>query len=60
MLGNNLEDEIYRLRRLRLDAQIAKVLEEAEQALAKGSELEAEALVEKAGALLRASLKLAS
>ncbi|HYM12314.1 MAG TPA: hypothetical protein VEU62_16380 [Bryobacterales bacterium] len=60
MSVRDVEDEIFRLRRLRFDPQIAAVLDEAQQALTAGRDLEAEALVEKAAALLRLSLKLAS
>jgi hypothetical protein len=60
MSVRDVEDEIFRLQRLRLDPQIGEVVEEALQALTEGRELEAEALAEKAAALLRRSLKLAS
>lgn len=60
MSVRDLEDELFRMRRLRLDPCISDVLEEAGQALAEGRELEAEALVEKAAALLRVRVKLAS
>ena len=60
MSGQQLEDEIYRLQRFRLGPGLAAVVEEAEEALARGRDLEAEALVEKAAALLRLELKLAS
>jgi hypothetical protein len=60
MSVRDVEDEIFRLQRLRLDPQIGEVVEEALRALTEGRELEAEALVEKAAALLRLSLKLAS
>ena len=60
MSVRDVEDEIFRMRRLRLDPHIAGVLEEAGEALSDGRELEAEALVEKAAALLRLRMKLAS
>ena len=44
-------DQIVRLQKLGLQPHIAEVVEQAEQALAAGRELEAEALVEKASAL---------
>ena len=49
----DLEDEIFRIQKLNLDPQVTQVVEEAARALEAGSELEAEALVEKAAALLR-------
>ncbi len=60
MSVRDVEDEIFRLRRLRPDPGIADVVEEAGAALAEGREMEAEALVEKAAALLRLRMKLAS
>ena len=60
MSVRDVEDEIFRLRRLLPDPHIANVVEEAGEALSQGRELEAEALVEKAAALLRLRMKLAS
>ena len=60
MSGQQVEDEIYRLQRFRLGPRLAAIVEEAEQALANGRDMEAEALVEKAAALLRLEMRLAS
>jgi len=60
MSVRRLEDEIFRLYRLRLQPQVASVVEEAQQALTEGREMEAEALVEKAEALVRRGLAVAS
>ena len=55
MSVRNLEDEIFRLQKLDLQPEVASVVQEAAQALAAAKELEAEALIEKAEALLRNS-----
>jgi hypothetical protein len=60
MSGRDLEDEIIQLQKLQLVPQIAGVVEQAQQAFAVGRELEAEALVEKAAALVRVQVELAS
>jgi len=59
MQPRKLEDEIFRLYRLNLHPRIARVVEEAERALTQGREMEAEALVEKAEALVRSRPALA-
>ena len=60
MSVRDVEDEIFRLQRLRPDPSITDIVEEAGEVLAEGRELEAEALVEKAAALFRLRMKLAS
>ncbi len=60
MSDRELEDEIIRLRKLRLHTSVAGVVDEAAEAFAEGRELEAEALVEKVAALLRRDLEVAS
>lgn len=52
MSKGQLQDQIVQLQKLRSRPQIVEVADQAEQALAAGRDLEAEALIEKASALL--------
>ncbi len=53
MSRQELEDELFRLQKLRLQPPVGLVVDEAAQSLADGRDMEAEALVEKVAALVR-------
>ncbi len=53
MRDPSLLDEIIRLRKLRLDTNLASIVEEAAQLLARERRIEAEALIENVKARIR-------